>query len=72
MYGGHQLSKIHNRPRARTRSAFDLGITTFDTADMYAGTRAEDVLGQALEGHRREGNATGWLRNGHKTSGDVP
>jgi hypothetical protein len=39
---------------------------------MYAGTRAEDVLGQALEGHRREGNATGWLRNGHKTSGDAP
>src|SRR5215210_350882 len=37
------------------RAALDLGITTFDTADVYAGTRAEDVLGRALEGQRREG-----------------
>ncbi|MGC5033206.1 aldo/keto reductase family protein [Micromonospora sp. DT229] len=37
------------------RAALDAGITTFDTADVYAGTRAEDVLGRALEGQRREG-----------------
>ncbi|HSR83146.1 MAG TPA: aldo/keto reductase family protein [Streptosporangiaceae bacterium] len=30
------------------------GITTFDTADVYAGTRAETVLGKALHGIRRE------------------
>jgi len=36
------------------RAAFDNGITTFDTADMYAGTRAETVLGKALKGVRRE------------------
>src|SRR5262249_59007509 len=30
------------------------GITTFDTADVYAGTRAEEVLGRALRGVRRE------------------
>jgi len=36
------------------RTAFDLGITTFDTADVYAGTRAETVLGKALKGIRRE------------------
>ncbi len=35
-------------------AALDLGITTFDTADVYAGTRAEVVLGKALEGQRRE------------------
>jgi aryl-alcohol dehydrogenase-like predicted oxidoreductase len=35
--------------------ALDLGITTFDTADVYAGTRAEEVLGRALYGHRRDG-----------------
>lgn len=34
--------------------ALDLGITTFDTADVYAGTRAEAVLGRALGGVRRE------------------
>ena len=35
-------------------AALDLGITTFDTADVYAGTRAEVVLGKALESQRRE------------------
>ena len=40
---------------ACVRAALDLGITTFDTADVYAGTRAEAVLGRALAGQRREG-----------------
>jgi aryl-alcohol dehydrogenase-like predicted oxidoreductase len=34
--------------------ALDEGISTFDTADVYAGTRAEAVLGRALHGVRRE------------------
>ena len=36
------------------RTALDCGITTFDTADVYARTRAETVLGKALKGVRRE------------------
>jgi voltage-dependent potassium channel beta subunit len=36
------------------RAALDEGITTLDTADVYAGTRAETVLGKALKGVRRE------------------
>ena len=36
------------------RAALDSGITTFDTADVYAGTRAETVLGKALKGVKRE------------------
>ncbi|HEY2443498.1 MAG TPA: aldo/keto reductase family protein [Streptosporangiaceae bacterium] len=40
--------------RACVAAALDEGITTFDTADVYAGTRAEDVLGRALQGIRRE------------------
>ena len=36
-------------------TALDLGITSFDTADVYANTRAEEVLGKALAGQRREG-----------------
>src|SRR5919202_846575 len=40
---------------ACVRAALDNGITTFDTADVYAGTRAEEVLGRALEGERRAG-----------------
>lgn len=40
--------------RACVAAALDEGITTFDTADVYAGTRAEEVLGRALRGVRRE------------------
>lgn len=36
------------------RTALDLGITSFDTADTYANTKAEEVLGRALKGERRE------------------
>src|SRR3954469_15693327 len=36
------------------RAALDEGITTFDTADVYANTKAETVLGEALKGERRE------------------
>lgn len=39
---------------ACVREALDVGITTFDTADVYAETRAEAVLGEALAGTRRE------------------
>ncbi|PRX97065.1 aryl-alcohol dehydrogenase-like predicted oxidoreductase [Allonocardiopsis opalescens] len=39
---------------ACVNAALDEGITTFDTADVYAGTRAESVLGRALKGQRRE------------------
>ena len=40
---------------ACVRQALDEGITTFDTADVYANTAAETVLGKALAGERREG-----------------
>ncbi|MBE7186906.1 aldo/keto reductase family protein [Jatrophihabitans endophyticus] len=36
------------------RAALDLGITSFDTADVYANGAAETVLGEALKGERRE------------------
>ena len=39
---------------ACVRAALDVGITTFDTADVYANTVAESVLGDALAGERRE------------------
>src|SRR4051795_2593514 len=40
---------------ACVRRALDEGITTFDTADVYADTKAESVLGKALRGERRDG-----------------
>ena len=36
------------------RAALGAGITTFDTADVYADGRAETILGEALAGERRE------------------
>jgi aryl-alcohol dehydrogenase-like predicted oxidoreductase len=36
-------------------AALDGGITSFDTADVYANQAAEVVLGKALAGQRREG-----------------
>src|SRR5215212_1448870 len=41
--------------RECVRAALDCGITTFDTADVYARGRAEEILGRALKGERREG-----------------
>ena len=38
---------------ACVQAALDAGITTFDTADVYAATRAESVLGDALKGQTR-------------------
>jgi hypothetical protein len=40
---------------ACVRAALEHGITTFDTADVYAGGAAEEVLGRALAGERRDG-----------------
>lgn len=40
---------------ACVNAALEAGVTTFDTADVYARTKAEEVLGRALRGQRREG-----------------
>jgi aryl-alcohol dehydrogenase-like predicted oxidoreductase len=39
---------------ACVQAALDVGITTFDTADVYMVGAAEEVLGQALKGVRRD------------------
>ncbi len=39
---------------ACVHAALDVGISTFDTADAYAAGRAEEILGRALSGVRRE------------------
>ena len=39
---------------ACVRAALEAGISSFDTADVYANTVAESVLGDALAGERRE------------------
>ena len=50
----HGSQVEQNSAIACVRAALDVGITTFYTADVYAGTKAEVVLGKALKGVRRE------------------
>ncbi|MPZ83348.1 MAG: aldo/keto reductase [Actinophytocola sp.] len=50
----HGSQVEEEQAHACVRAALDSGITTFDTADVYANTRAESVLGRALAGQRRE------------------
>ncbi|GAA4982090.1 aldo/keto reductase family protein [Kineococcus glutinatus] len=48
-------SQVENDTAAAcVRAALDAGISTFDTADVYANGAAETVLGEALAGQRRE------------------
>jgi aryl-alcohol dehydrogenase-like predicted oxidoreductase len=50
----HASQVENDQATACVRAALDAGITTFDTADVYANTKAETVLGAALKGERRE------------------
>src|SRR6188472_3909126 len=48
-------SQVENEQAAAcVKAALEVGITSFDTADAYANTGAETVLGDILKGERRE------------------
>ena len=48
-------SQVENEVATKcVQAALEAGISTFDTADVYANTKAETVLGDALKGERRE------------------
>jgi aryl-alcohol dehydrogenase-like predicted oxidoreductase len=50
-YGG---SVEEEAGRACIRRAYELGVTFFDTANVYAGGRAEEIVGRAIAGFARE------------------
>ena len=50
----HASQVENDQAIACVKASLDAGITTFDTADVYANTGAETVLGEALKGTRRE------------------
>ncbi|EHK87346.1 aldo/keto reductase family protein [Saccharomonospora azurea] len=50
----HASQVEEEQAHACIKAALDAGITTFDTADVYANTAAESVLGRGLAGQRRE------------------
>ena len=57
---GSQLE--NEQATACVHAALDAGISTFDTADVYANTKAETVLGEALQG--RAARVAGDLHQG--------
>jgi len=50
----HGSQVTNDAATACVHAALDAGITSFDTADVYANTVAEQVLGDALKGQRRQ------------------
>jgi aryl-alcohol dehydrogenase-like predicted oxidoreductase len=50
----HASQVENDQAIACVKAALEAGITTFDTADVYANTGAETVLGEALKGERRQ------------------
>ena len=50
----HASQVANDQAAACVKAALDVGITSFDTADAYANTAAESVLGDILKGERRE------------------
>jgi aryl-alcohol dehydrogenase-like predicted oxidoreductase len=50
----HGSQVEEEQAQACIKAALEAGITTFDTADVYANTAAESVLGRGLKGQRRE------------------
>jgi len=50
----HASQVANEQAAACVKAALDVGITSFDTADAYANTGAETVLGDILKGERRE------------------
>src|SRR5690606_20727932 len=50
----HGSQVEEDQAHACIKAALDAGITTFDTADVYANTAAESVLGRGLQDQRRE------------------
>lgn len=51
----HASQVADDQAISTVKAALEGGVTTFDTADVYANQAAETVLGNALKGQRREG-----------------
>ena len=70
-YGCMGLSGLYGNARdaeseAVLQKTFDLGVTLFDTADVYGDGRNEEVIGRALKGARDQlviSSKCGFLRN---------
>ncbi len=51
----HGSQVEEDQATACVKAALECGVTTFDTADIYAAGKAEEVLGRALKGEKRDG-----------------
>src|SRR5689334_9244084 len=52
--GGRLGMVTAEEAKAIIRRAYDLGLNYFDNARLYWNGRSEEVMGEALEGHRKE------------------
>jgi diketogulonate reductase-like aldo/keto reductase len=46
--------RLHDQEVAALRAGMDLGLTLIDTAEMYADGAAEELVGEAIAGRRKE------------------
>ena len=53
------------------RTAMDIGVTTFDTAEGYGGGYSEELLGRALEGRRDKAVILSKVSSGHLGHDDL-
>lgn len=53
------------------QAAFDMGITTFDTAEGYGAGHSEEIVGAALEGKRKEAVISTKVSRANLAPGDV-
>ena len=51
---GYGKPYAEGESRAIVARALELGVTLFDTAEIYGRGRSERILGQAIDGHRDE------------------
>lgn len=67
-FGGHSYRPVDDEAvEASLRHALDLGITFFDSADVYGDYRNEEILGRVVRGRRDQvviGTKFGLLRSG--------
>ena len=61
--------RLHDQEVAALRSGLDLGLTLIDTAEMYADGGAEELVGEAIAGRRREVFLVSKVLPSHATRG---
>ena len=60
--GNHEWTLTEDESRPFLQKALELGITTFDTANVYSDGTSEEIVGRALHEFARREDIVIWLR----------